>query len=256
MANLFDRKTCSVINIPVDIGSLVGIAQNIIKSISKPESSGGYVCVANVHMLTIAHENLKFRSVLKESSLTIADGVPLVWTQKIKGHKDAERVCGPDLMLVLCQLASKADQAIFLLGGSPKTLALLREKLITQFPKLKIVGTYSPNTLPEEPLLDLSLIKEINNSGATLLLVGLGCPKQEFWCATHAPHLKPLSIGVGAAFDFHAGTKNRPPLWMQKSGLEWLYRLISEPKRLWKRYLISNTKFLLLSWKEFFTKNA
>jgi len=247
MANLFERKTCSVIGIPIDTGSLAGIAKNIIKSISKPESSGGYICVANVHMLTVAHENSQFRSVLELANLAIPDGMPLVWTQRLKGHQDAERVCGPDLMLELCQLASDADQSIFLLGGSSKTLALLRNKLNSRFPKLKIAGAYSPTLLPEEPPLDLSLIKEINNSGATLLFVGLGCPKQEFWCATHAPHLKPLSIGVGAAFDFHAGTKKRPPLWMQKSGLEWLYRLISEPRRLWKRYLTTNTAFIYYS---------
>jgi N-acetylglucosaminyldiphosphoundecaprenol N-acetyl-beta-D-mannosaminyltransferase len=249
MANVFERKTCKVIEISVDLGSLAGIAQNIINNISKSENSGGYVCVANAHMLTVAHENPKFRSVLEQASLTIADGMPLVWTQKLKGYHDAERVCGPDLMLELCKLASDADQSIFLLGGTPKTLDLLSKRLGIQFPKLKIAGVHSPNLLPEEPPLDLDLIEHINKSGASLLFVGLGCPKQEFWCATHAPHLKPLSIGVGAAFDFHAGTKKRSPLWMQKNGLEWLYRLVSEPQRLWKRYLLSNAKFLYLSWK-------
>ena len=247
MANLFKRNTCKVIDIPVDLGSLAGIAQNIINNVSKPENSGGYICVANVHMLTVAHENPKFRSILQQSNLTIPDGMPLVWTQKLKGHQDAERVSGPDLMLKLCQLASDTDQAIFLLGGSPKTLELLTKKLSTQFPKLKIAVTHSPNLLPEEPPLDLHLIEQINQSGASLLFVGLGCPKQEFWCATHAPHLKPLSIGVGAAFDFHAGTKKRPPLWVQQSGLEWLYRLLCEPRRLWKRYFTTNTAFIYYS---------
>jgi N-acetylglucosaminyldiphosphoundecaprenol N-acetyl-beta-D-mannosaminyltransferase len=153
-------------------------------------------------------------------------------------------------MLELCQLASDADQAIFLLGGSPKTLELLTMKLGAKYPKLKIAGTHSPKLLPEEPQLDLHLIEKINQSGASLLFIGLGCPKQEFWCATHAPHLKPLSIGVGAAFDFHAGTKKRPPRWIQKYGFEWLYRLFSEPKRLWRRYLHSNTIFLYLSLQE------
>ncbi len=247
MANLPQRKTCLIINIPVDIGSLKSIAQSITHSISHPERSGGYVCVANVHMLVIAHENPKFRSVVEQANLTVSDGMPLVWTQKIKGYSDAERVCGPDLMLELCKLASDTDQAIFLLGGSPITLELLTKKLSAQYPKLKIAGTYSPNLLPEEPLLDLDLIEKINKSEASLLFVGLGCPKQEYWCATHAPFLKPISIGVGAAFDFHAGTKKRPPLWIQQSGLEWLYRLISEPKRLWRRYLTTNTAFIYFS---------
>ena len=247
MANLFNRKICKVIDIPVDLGTLAGITQNILSNISNGENSGGYVCVANVHMLTIARENLKFRSVLELANLTIPDGMPLVWTQKLKGHHNAERVCGPDLMLALCQMASDIDQAIFLLGGSPKTLELLKKRLNAQFPKLKIVGAHSPNLLPEEPPLDIHLIEQINQSGAGILFVGLGCPKQEFWCATHAPHLKPISIGVGAAFDFHAGTKRRPPLWVQQSGLEWLYRLLSEPKRLWKRYLTTNTAFIYYS---------
>lgn len=252
MANLFKRATCKVIDIPVDLGSLAAIAQNIINNVSEPENSGGYICVANVHMLTVAHENPKFRSVLEQANLTIPDGMPLVWTQKLKGHHDAERVCGPDLMLELCRLASELNQAIFLLGGNPKTLELLTLKLITQFPKLRIAGAHPPNLLPEEPSLDLHLIEQINQSGASLLFVGLGCPKQEFWCATHAPYLKPLSIGVGAAFDFHAGTKKRPPLWMQRIGLEWLYRLVSEPRRLFKRYFVSNTAFLYYSLKDIF----
>ena len=256
MANLFERNTCRVIDIPVDIGNIKRIAKNIIDSISKPESSGGYVCVANVHVLTVCHENPKFMAVLEEANLIVPDGVPLVWTQKLKGHNNAERVSGPDLMLELCQLASAAEQTIFLLGGSPNTLALLKKNLYKQFPKLKIAGIYSPDLLPEEPPLNLHLIEQINKSGASLLFVGLGCPKQEFWCATHAPHLKPISIGVGAAFDFHAGTKSRPPLWVQENGLEWLYRLMSEPNRLWKRYLVGNTKFLFLSLKDFFIKKA
>lgn len=251
MINIFERNTCKVIDIPVEIGNVKGIAQQIMDSISKPESSGGYVCVANVHMLTVGHENPKFMAVLKQANLIVPDGVPLVWTQKIKGHHNAERVSGPDLMLELCWLASKKGRAIFLLGGSLNTLTLLKSNLHKQFPKLKIAGTYSPDLLAKEPPLDLHLIEEINKSGASLLFVGLGCPKQEFWCATHAPYLKPISIGVGAAFDFHAGIKRRPPLWAQKNGLEWLYRLISEPKRLWKRYLNSNSLFLYLLFKEY-----
>jgi len=251
MSDLFERSLCNVIEIPVDVGSIASISQKIIQRADNPENHGGYVCVANVHMLSVAHENPKFRSVMKKADLTIADGIPLVWTQKLKGHHHAERVCGPDLMLELCQLASIHKLSIFLLGGSPHTLQLLTQKLGQLFPNLKIAGTYSPDLLPPEPELDLPLTEKINSSGASLLFVGLGCPKQEFWCASHAHYLKPLSIGVGAAFDFHAGTKKRPPIFIQQCGLEWLYRLISEPRRLWKRYLISNSIFLYLSVRDF-----
>lgn len=259
MSKIFQRKTCPIIGIPVDIGSIDGISQTIIERVGDPESRGGYVCVANVHMLTIAHENPKFKNVLSNANLTISDGIPLVWTQKLKGYQNAERVCGPDLMIALCNLASKSDQSIYLLGSNPETIALLSHKLIEQFPTLKIAGMHSPKKLPEEPDLDLDLVEKINTSGASLLFVGLGCPKQEFWCATHAPYLKPIALGVGAAFDFHAGTKSRPPLWVQKNGFEWLYRLASEPRRLWKRYLISNTQFIYFSLGDFlksaFTKH-
>lgn len=244
---LFKRKTCSVIDIAVDIGNVTSVSQEIVERNSNPNSQGGYICVANVHMLTTAYENPKFKAVLNNANLVIPDGMPLVWTQKIKGYQNAERVSGPDLMIKLCQLAAEKNQSIYLLGSDTETLNLLSQKLITQFPDLEIAGMHAPETLPEEPDLDLTLVEKINASNASILFVGLGCPKQEFWCATHAPFLKPISIGVGAAFDFHAGTKKRPPIWVQQKGLEWLYRLLSEPRRLWKRYLISNSAFIYYS---------
>jgi N-acetylglucosaminyldiphosphoundecaprenol N-acetyl-beta-D-mannosaminyltransferase len=254
MSHSLKRKLCPVIGIPVDIGSITSISQEIIKRTDNPDNRGGYICVANVHMLTVAQENAKFKTVLANADLTIPDGMPLVWTQKLKGHRDAQRVCGPDLMIELCNLAGALNQSIYLLGSNAQTLELLSKKLTTLFPKLNIAGMHAPDKLPEEPNLDLALIEKINASGASILFVGLGCPKQEFWCATHAPFLKPIALGVGAAFDFHAGTKSRPPLWMQKNGLEWLYRLISEPQRLWKRYLISNSVFVYMSLKDFIGK--
>jgi N-acetylglucosaminyldiphosphoundecaprenol N-acetyl-beta-D-mannosaminyltransferase len=173
--------------------------------------------------------------------------MPLVWTQKRKGFTEAQRVSGPDLMLHLCKLAEKNDLSVFLLGASPRTLELLSENLLWRYPNLKIAGTHSPAALQEKPKLDEDLAERINQCGASILFVGLGCPKQEYWCASHVPNLNAVAIGVGAAFDFHAGTKKRPPLWIQQSGLEWLYRLLSEPRRLWKRYFITNTTFIYYS---------
>jgi N-acetylglucosaminyldiphosphoundecaprenol N-acetyl-beta-D-mannosaminyltransferase len=245
------QEVCHIVNIPVCIGSIQSISKDILSRISQPSNQGGYVCVANAHMLSEAHMDPKFRMVMESATLTIADGMPLVWTQKIKGYTKAERVSGPDLMLELCRLASEQMQSIYLLGSSTNTLSLLSKKLELQFPHLKIAGTFSPGPLSIDPSLDLDLAEKINSSGATLLFVGLGCPKQEFWCAKYAPHLKPLAIGVGAAFDFHAGTKKRPSLFIQNAGFEWLYRLLCEPKRLGRRYITSNTHFLFLSLKEF-----
>ena len=202
-------------------------------------------------MLTIARQEASFGDVLRNAALVVPDGMPLVWIQKFRGHKNAERVCGPDLMLELCQLATTNNLSIYLMGGSTHTLELLSAKLPRLFPGLKIAGMHAPEVLPEKPDLDEVLAKKINESGADILFVGLGCPKQEYWCAKYAPSLRPIAIGVGAAFDFHAGTKKRPPLLIQQWGLEWLYRLLSEPRRLWKRYLITNTAFIYYSAIDF-----
>jgi len=240
------RTISQVIGINVDICNLSGIGNQIV-SISKKAQGNAYVCVANVHMLTIARNNPRFKSTLSNAKFVVPDGMPLVWTQKLKGFKNAERVCGPDLMLELCKLASANNLSVYLLGAKTITLDLLFQNLSNLFPNLKIAGMHSPDKLPEQPRLDEELVNKINNSGANILFVGLGCPKQEFWCETHAPQLKPIAIGVGAAFDFLAGSKKRPSLFIQQCGLEWLHRLISEPRRLWKRYLINNTQFIYYS---------
>ena len=245
------RIQCDVIGIPVDVGSIKNISQDLIEQANHQATTGKYICVANVHMLTIAQENPLFKMVLKKAHLVIADGMPLVWTQKRKGFEQAQRVSGPDLMLELCKLSANSGHSIFLLGTDDVTLMKLSEKLLEQFPKLKIAGHYAPDHLPETPPLDEALAHKINASGASFLFVGLGCPKQEFWCSSFAPHLNPISIGVGAAFDFHSGKKKRPPLWVQQAGLEWGFRLLSEPGRLWKRYLVSNSKFVYLSMVDF-----
>lgn len=244
------RQLSQVIGIDVDVGSITSLGDHIV-GIAKKAAKNAYVCVANTHMLTIARTDPHFSEVLKNASLVVPDGMPLVWTQKKKGFAHAQRVSGPDLMLYLCKLAEKDNLSVFLLGASPRTLELLSENLLQRFPNLKIVGTHSPAALPEKPKLDEDLVECINQSGASILFVGLGCPKQEYWCANHAPQLNAVAIGVGAAFDFHAGTKKRPPPWVQQSGLEWLYRLLSEPRRLWKRYFTSNTAFIYYSLLDF-----
>ena len=240
------RQLSQVIGIDVDVGSITSLGKHIV-GIAKTAAKNAYVCVANAHMLTIARADPHFSEVLKNASLVVPDGMPLVWMQKKKGFAHAQRVSGPDLMLHLCELAVKNNLSIYLLGASSETLKLLSENLLQRFPNLKIVGTHSPAMLPEKPKLDQDLAERINQSSASILFVGLGCPKQEYWCNSHAPNLNAVAIGVGVAFDFHAGTKKRPPLWVQQSGLEWLYRLLSEPRRLWKRYFITNTAFIYYS---------
>jgi len=168
----------------------------------------------------------------------------LVWELKRQGYKNAERVSGPDLMFEVCEKAQGKDFPIYFYGGSPAVVDAMKEKLAARFPKLTIAGVESPPMLPDQPKVEQEVIGRIKNSGARVVFIGLGCPKQELWLHAYSPHIPAVLIGVGAAFDFFAGSIKRAPLWMQKYGLEWLYRLLSEPRRLWKRYLVTNSLFI------------
>ncbi|HZV97349.1 MAG TPA: WecB/TagA/CpsF family glycosyltransferase, partial [Methylophilaceae bacterium] len=155
-----------------------------------------------------------------------------------------ERINGPDLMWKYCALAEQRRELIFFYGNTQETLDALVKKLKAAFPKLQIAGAYSPPFRTLTPQEDANIVTKINHSGARVVFVSLGCPKQELWMAEHRGRIHAVMIGVGAAFDYHAGTVKRAPLWMQRRGLEWLHRLCSEPRRLWKRYLVTNTLFM------------
>lgn len=203
---------------------------------------GGYVCAANAHMLVTARRNPRFNRVLLNASLIIPDGMPLVWLLRREG-KDVERVCGPDLMLKVCSAAEKLGLSIYLYGADAGCLNGIQAKLMSLFPGLCIAGCEAPPILPAEPGFDAAVIERISNSGAQIVFVGLGCPKQEYWMAAHAESSRAVLIGVGAAFDFVAGRKARAPLWLGRAGLEWAFRLATEPRRLWRRYLVTNSQF-------------
>jgi N-acetylglucosaminyldiphosphoundecaprenol N-acetyl-beta-D-mannosaminyltransferase len=208
-------------------------------------AQGGLVCVANVDMLTRAKRTPRLARIMQGARAVVTDGMPLVWALKtLQGINSAHRVYGPQLMLELCSSAEKQSIGIFLYGGTPHELALLQQNLLQQFPKLKIAGALSPPMLPTEPPFDAAVVKTINDSGAGMAFIGLGCPKQEFWMDAHQAAIKPVAIGVGLAFAHIAGTKKSAPVWMQANGLEWLYRLGQEPGRLWKRYLVGNALFV------------
>lgn len=204
----------------------------------------GYVCVANVDMVTRARRDSKLLSIMCQATTVVTDGLPLVWALKAKGLKDSARVYGPGLMLSLCAQAAQDKMPIFLYGGTAHELGLLQVALLRRFPALIIAGAISPPLLPADPPFDVATMQTINGSGARLIFVGLGCPKQEYWMNTHAPQLHCLAIGVGLAFAQIAGTKAAAPVWMQHNGLEWLFRLIQEPRRLWARYLVGNSLFV------------
>jgi N-acetylglucosaminyldiphosphoundecaprenol N-acetyl-beta-D-mannosaminyltransferase len=203
-----------------------------------------YVCICNVHSLITARKDEAFRKALNEADMATPDGMPVAWMMRKLGFPLQERINGPDLMWKYCALAEQRGESIFLYGNTQQTLDALVSSLHMAFPQLQIAGTYSPPFRPMTDREDANIVSEINKSGARVVFVSLGCPKQELWMAAHKGRINAVMIGVGAAFDYHAGTIQRAPLWMQKRGLEWFYRLCSEPRRLWKRYLVTNTQFV------------
>jgi N-acetylglucosaminyldiphosphoundecaprenol N-acetyl-beta-D-mannosaminyltransferase len=205
-----------------------------------------YVCVCNVHTVMASQEDTELRSALLGSSINVPDGQPLVWAINSLGNSLEGRVYGPELMWRSCAHAARTGLRFYLYGGRNQgALVQLALNLRQSHPGVKIVGGYSP---PHRPLTDeerSAVIDEINHARADVVWVGIGVPKQEKWMAEMRPHLEaPVLIGVGAAFDFHAGLVPQAPFWLQEAGLEWAYRLAHEPRRLWKRYLRYNPRFM------------
>lgn len=204
-----------------------------------------YVCVANVHSVMEARRDPALQAVYLAAGLTVPDGMPLVWTGRALGHADVRRVYGPDLMLALCAAAAERGWSCYFYGGQPGVAARVSDVLGSRFPGLRVAGASAPPFRALDPPEEAAERRRINEAGPAIVFVGLGCPKQERWMATQRPHLDaPVLIGVGAAFDFHAGTVRQAPRWMMRSGLEWLFRLSQEPRRLWYRYLVYNPLFV------------
>ncbi|MCG2592025.1 WecB/TagA/CpsF family glycosyltransferase [Ramlibacter sp. XY19] len=204
-----------------------------------------YVCICNVHSVVTAQGDAMFSKVLKEADLVTPDGAPVAWTMRRKGFPGQDRINGPDLMWKYLAEAERHKQIVFFYGGQESTLERLRAAVLQAYPTLLIGGMISPpfRTMTTEE--DDVVVETVNASGASVVFVSLGCPKQEFWMAAHRPRVKGVMIGVGAAFDYHAGSLKRAPEWMRAAGLEWLHRLASEPRRLWRRYASTNTRFIV-----------
>lgn len=202
------------------------------------------VSICNVHVLVTAAADGLLQAAINNSDLATPDGMPIAWTLRLNGFPSAQRISGPDLMLdVLAQLNSE-NLPVFFYGSTPGTLAKLTRRMRNRFPNLKIAGAHAPPFRPLSSAEDAQVTAQINASGAGILFVGLGCPKQELWIANHLGKIDAVMIGVGAAFDFHAGNVARAPLFLQKVGLEWLYRLYREPRRLFHRYFTTNLLFI------------
>ncbi len=242
------KKVINVIGAPIDQITWDDAVQRLCLWGEKHESR--VVCICNVHSVVTAKQDIEFNKVLNSADMATPDGAPVAWMiQKISGQSQ-ERINGPDLMLKYCEHAEKIGQSIYLYGGKESTLEILVKVLKVKYPNLKIAGYFSPPFRDLTPEEKEKIIQDINNSGAHTLWVGLGCPKQEKWMHEHKGKINAVMVGVGAAFDYHAGVINRAPKWMQNSGLEWFHRLCSEPKRLWKRYLITNILFIYFSLKQ------
>lgn len=205
-----------------------------------------YVVAANVHVVMTAYGDPAYQRVLAQAALVTPDGMPLVWGLRWLGLKGQTRVYGPDLMLAWCDRAAQLGLPIYLYGGREAVLVALHARLLARFPTLAIAGTHAPPFRPLTPGEEAADLARIRDSGARVIFVGLGCPKQEFWMARQGGQLGGVMIGVGAAFDFHSGAVSQAPRWIMALGLEWLYRFSQEPRRLWRRYLVNNPAFVVL----------
>ena len=211
------------------------------------EKGAKYICLTSVHGIVTARRDAELRSALNGADVATPDGMPVVWAMRSFGAITQQRVYGPALMLWLCEAAVCHRYRIFLYGGRPEVLAALCEKLNTRYPELMIVGTYSSPFRPLTTAEDGHVKQMIRDSGAHLVFVGVSTPKQEKWMAAHRRDFPgKVLVGVGAAFDFHAKRVRQAPGWMRQAGLEWLFRLLMEPARLWKRYLLVTPQFLPL----------
>jgi N-acetylglucosaminyldiphosphoundecaprenol N-acetyl-beta-D-mannosaminyltransferase len=216
-----------------------------------------YVTAAAVNLVMSAREEPETLAAVLGATLAVPDGQPLVWALRALGHKRATRVYGPDLMLAFCERAAREGIPMYLYGGrTPAALEQLEARLRERFPGLSIAGGYSPPFRELTAAEERQAIAAIDASGARVVWVGTGQPKQEQWMLAMRPRLQaPLLVGVGAAFDFHAGLVSQAPRWMQRSGLEWSYRLSREPRRLWRRYARYNPRFVVAFLRQWLTRS-
>lgn len=239
-SNEHNRSRRRVISLDLDRIGYREALTRILDKAAKREPS--FVCFANVHMVVEAKFNPDTANKINNANFVLADGMPLVNAISLLFREKQDRIAGMDVMPDLMKMAEQKDQSVFFFGSTKEQLDRIIEKAKVEFPKLRIAGTLSPPF--SKTIMARDYCEQINNSGASLVFVGLGCPKQERWMAENFHEIKGVLLGVGGAFPVYAGLKRRAPLWMQKYSLEWLYRFIQEPKRMWKRYLITNSVFL------------
>lgn len=244
IARVMSETRCSIIRSTVSRTSYDGASDVIVKWALQRESR--YVCVANVHMVMEAYDTKSFQDVVNNADLTTPDGMPLVWSMRLLGAHEQQRVYGPTLTLHICEKAAQSAVPIALYGGTEESLSNFEEFLKHTFPDISIVCSIAPPFRSLDTHEDDEYTRKICESSAGIVFVGIGCPKQEKWMAAHKGRIPAVMIGVGAAFDFHSGKVKQAPEFLQRCGLEWFFRFCMEPKRLWKRYLKHNPRFVIL----------
>jgi N-acetylglucosaminyldiphosphoundecaprenol N-acetyl-beta-D-mannosaminyltransferase len=244
-------KRINILGVGVSAVNISMALASIDKWIVRREAN--YVCVTGVHGIMESYRNEAVRKIHNSAGLVVPDGMPLVWLSRFKGIHHVRRVYGPDLMLAVCKQSLDRGYRHFLYGGASGVCEQLTARLQSKFPGLKIVGSYSPPFRMLDHEEDRKIVDELNAARPDIVWVGISTPKQEIWMAQHVGRLlAPVLIGVGAAFDFHAGLKHQAPRWMMRAGLEWMFRLVQEPRRLGPRYLANNPQFVGLVIRQLF----
>jgi len=247
-----ERASVQVLGVSVDVVQIPEVIAQMQEWIGARERCR-YVSVTGMHGVMEAQHDPAFKQVLNAADLVVPDGMPLVWVARLRGHRLKRRVYGPELMLQFCEEAASKGYRHYFYGGAPGVAEKLASVFQTRFPGLRVAGVCSPPFRPLTQEEDDGIVAAINRAAPDIVWVGLSTPKQERWMFEHRDRLRvPVLVGVGAAFDINANVKKQAPAWMREHGLEWLFRLLQEPRRLWKRYLIYGSQFVVLEALELF----
>lgn len=241
------QETCNIMGVHIVVTDMEKTLDRIEENLQ--DWRGRYICVANVHTTVTAHEDQEYCTIQNNAVMSLPDGGPLSKFSRQQGYESAQRVTGPDLMKRVLALSAEKGWRHYFYGSTEETLQLLRQKLEERYPGVQIAGMMSPPFRELTPQEDARAVEKINAAQPDFIWVGLGAPKQERWMAAHEGRVHGLMVGVGAAFDYEAGNIKRAPAWMQRHNLEWLYRLLQDPKRLFKRYMDTNVKYILWNWR-------
>jgi N-acetylglucosaminyldiphosphoundecaprenol N-acetyl-beta-D-mannosaminyltransferase len=239
-----DHQCFKVLGVRVDAVQIPGVVEQLENWIDRRERCH-YVAVTGMHGVMEALHNPSFRIILNSADLVVPDGMPLVWLGRLNGHTLPRRVYGPEFMVAFCETTESRGYRHFFYGGKPGVAEKLASKLTTRFSRLRVAGIYVPPFRPLGPEEDEAVVRQIEQAAPDVLWVGLSTPKQECWMNAHRDLLSvPVLVGVGAAFDIHTGELRQAPRWMREHGLEWLFRMCMEPRRLWRRYIVYGSQFL------------